>query len=69
MKSTFVRCLVLVLAVAGFTASTVSRAATKGAHLTTSVNIIHTPTPMCPLNVPDGCGIDPDSGPNSSKGK
>ena len=61
MKSTLVRCLVLVLAVAGFTASTVSKAAAaQHTTINRSLSIVNTPTPMCPLNVPDGCGIDPD---------
>ena len=59
MKSTLVRSLVLVLAVAGFSASSISSAAApKNVAKTAPLGIVSTPTPMCPLNQKDGCGVD-----------
>jgi hypothetical protein len=58
MKSTLVRSFVLVLVAAGFSASTMSSAAaTKHVATTAPLSIVGSPTPMCPLNQPDGCGI------------
>ncbi len=58
MKTTLVRSLVLVLAVAGFSASSItSAAANKSVAKTAPLGIVNSPTPMCPLNQKDGCGI------------
>ena len=59
MKNTLVRSFVLVLAVAGFTASSISSAATpKNVAKVAPLGIVNTPTPMCRLNDKNGCGID-----------
>ena len=63
MKSTLVRSFVLVLVAAGFTASSISSsAATKTAASKNAMafGVVGSPTPLCPLNDPKGCGIDPD---------
>lgn len=52
MKITFVRALVVALALAGFSASTVSAKTTVKA----SVNSL--PAPTCAPGDPNGCGID-----------
>jgi len=52
MKITFVRALVVALALAGFSATTVSAKTTVKA----AVNAV--PTPLCPPSDPNGCGID-----------
>ncbi len=52
MKNTLVRALVVALAVAGFSASTVSAKST----VKPSVNAV--PAPVCAPGSPDGCGID-----------
>jgi hypothetical protein len=58
MKNTLVRSFVLVLVVAGFSASSIaSAAATKHVAKTAPLGIFGTPTPFCPLNQKDGCGI------------
>jgi hypothetical protein len=59
MKSTLVRSFVLVLAVAGFSASSISSAAaTKNVAKAAPLGIVSNPTPMCPFNDKNGCGID-----------
>ena len=60
MKTTAMRSVVLLLVVAGFSASTFASTAarnTPSKHLV-RVGLINTPTPMCPLHDPKGCGID-----------
>jgi hypothetical protein len=64
MENIAMRSLVVVLALVGFGATSVkSSAKTTNASVTKSAvlvqtNIIATPTPMCPPNQPNGCGID-----------
>jgi hypothetical protein len=59
MKSTLVRAFVLVLVVAGFSASSVSASSKKIASTTVApLGILSAPTPMCPMHQKDGCGID-----------
>jgi ABC-type nitrate/sulfonate/bicarbonate transport system substrate-binding protein len=52
MKITLVRALVVALALAGFSATTVSAKTSVKA----GVNVI--PTPLCAPGDPNGCGID-----------
>ena len=64
MGNNVIRALVLVLVVAGFSASTMTSAAAKrtaqnheSKTLVLSTGVVASPTPMCPPNQPDGCGI------------
>ena len=64
MQNNIVRAFVLVLAIAGFSASSMnSAAATRATQnneaktLVLSTGVVASPTPMCPPNQPDGCGI------------
>ena len=64
MKNIAMRSFVVVLALVGFGATSVtSSAKTANASVTKSsvvapLNIIASPTPMCPPHDPNGCGID-----------
>jgi hypothetical protein len=59
MKNTLVRSFVLVLVVAGFSASSIaSAAAPKHIAKPAPLGLLSSPTPMCPLNQKDGCGLD-----------
>jgi hypothetical protein len=66
MKSTLVRCFVLVLAVAGFTATSFSSPKTVGvatidgtaAKATAPVSILGSPTPLCLPSDKTYCGMD-----------
>jgi hypothetical protein len=66
MKSTLVRSFVLVLAVAGFTATSFSSPKTMGVAsvngapktVAASVSIVGTPTPLCLPNDKTYCGMD-----------
>ncbi len=58
MESTFIRGFVLLMALTGFGATTISSHAPKangkiGVHANEIV-----PIPMCPFHDPNGCGID-----------
>ena len=58
MKNSIVRLSVLALVAAGFTASSISASAAKKTTKKTPVlGMVMTPTPMCPFNDPNGCGI------------
>jgi hypothetical protein len=63
MESNIVRSAVLVLAVAGFSASSLTSASTRAANTNKDQkamvvpSVVASPTPMCPPNQPDGCGI------------
>lgn len=52
MKITLVRALVVALALAGFSATTVSAKTT----VKSGTNVV--PTPLCGPHDPNGCGID-----------
>lgn len=56
MKTIYVRGLVLTLALVGFGASRISAMAPKTASIAAPTDP-GSPTPMCPLNDPNGCGI------------
>jgi hypothetical protein len=60
MKNTLVRCFVLVLAVAGFTASSFSSAKTanKTTATVTAPSIVGSPTPLCLPGDKTYCGMD-----------
>jgi hypothetical protein len=58
MKNTLVRCFVLVLAVAGFTATSFSSPTAKTTAPTASSSIVGTPTPLCLPNDKSYCGMD-----------
>jgi hypothetical protein len=55
MKNNIVRAFVLVLAVAGFSATKVS--AMHTANVVAANTEPSSPTPMCPFGDPNGCGI------------
>jgi len=66
MKNTLVRCFVLVLAVAGFTATSFSSPKTVGvasvdgtaAKVMAPVSIVGSPTPLCLPSDKTYCGMD-----------
>jgi len=64
MKNIAMRSLVIALALVGFGATSMkSSAKTPNATVTKSnvlvpMNIVATPTPMCPPSDPNGCGVD-----------
>lgn len=58
MKITLVRSLALALVVIGFSATSITSAAsTKHVAKVAPLGIVSTPTPMCPWNDKNGCGI------------
>jgi hypothetical protein len=55
MKNNIVRAFVVVLALAGFSATTVSAHTAKARHLATTTQ--DQPMPMCPPSDPKACGL------------
>jgi len=60
MKTTFVRGFVLFLALTGFGATTASSASASVSNggVIASVGVVTSPTPLCPPNDPNACGLD-----------